>query len=148
VHPRGQCCTDWDSELVIDTTKTECLEKFWDTHKAPESTLPGEGEPLLDSPEIIRYEAMRRVSGTPKRHGRNRSASDGTALIAPGHNLSTYHPAWSLPNLLDTFGPLIFPIHRAALLRKRLLITAHAPVQEICNFGKHACNTLIFGEYS
>lgn len=70
-----------------------------------------------------------------KGHGRNRSASDGTALLPPGHNLSPHHPAWSLPHLLEAFGPLIFPIHRAALLRKRILITAHAPVEETCNFG-------------
>jgi hypothetical protein len=56
-------------------------------------------------------------------------------LLPPGQTLSPHHPAWSLPHLLEAFGPLIFPIHRAALLRKRILITAHAPVQEPCNFG-------------
>lgn len=62
--------------------------------------------------------------------------SDGAALLAaPGHKLSPYHPAWSLTRLLDTFGPLIFPIQRAALLRKRILISCHAPVHEMCNFG-------------
>jgi hypothetical protein len=69
-----------------------------------------------------------------KGHNRNRSASDGTALLPPGHNLSTYHPAWSLIPLLDTLGPLIFPIYRAALLRRRILIAGHAPVQETCDF--------------
>jgi hypothetical protein len=76
------------------------------------------------------------VLPTPvKGHSRKRSASDGTALIPPGHRLSPFHPAWSLTKLLDTFGPLIFPIQRAALLRKRILISTHAPVHEICNFG-------------
>ena len=51
------------------------------------------------------------------------------------HHLSRYHPAWSLTNLLDTFGPLIFPIYRAALLRQRILISGHVPVRETCNFG-------------
>ncbi len=69
-------------------------------------------------------------------HRRKRSASDGAALVPPGHRLSPYHPAWSLTKLLDTFGPLIFPIHRAALLRKRILISTHTPVHEVCNFGR------------
>ena len=56
-------------------------------------------------------------------------------MLPPEHNLSLHHPAWSLPHLLEAFGPLIFPIHRACLLRKRILITAHAPVEETCNFG-------------
>jgi len=82
------------------------------------------------------FKPLRAKTGKPK-HGRNRSASDGTALLPPGHNLSAYHPAWSLPAMLDAFGPLIFPIQRAALLRKRILITTHAPVEEACNFGGH-----------
>jgi len=108
------------------------LEKFWEAHKAYGPSPKGDTDSLLDSPASIKFK-----SGT-KGHGRNRSASDGTALIASGHNLSTYHPAWSLPHLLDTFGPLIFPIQRAALLRKRILITTHAPVQETCNFGQYS----------
>lgn len=71
-----------------------------------------------------------------KGHARNRSASDGTSVVPAGHRLSPYHPAWSLTSLLDKFGPLIFPIHRAALLRKRILISCHAPVHEICDFGE------------
>lgn len=71
-----------------------------------------------------------------REHTRDRSASDGAALVAPEHKLSPYHPAWSLTSLLDQFGPLIFPIHRAALLRQRILISCHAPVHEICDFGR------------
>lgn len=85
---------------------------------------------LLESPLVGAH--------TPKLkqgHNRNRSASDGTVLSQPGNRLSSHHPAWSLVPLLDTFGPLIFPIHRAALLRKRILLSCHAPVHEMCNFG-------------
>ncbi len=75
--------------------------------------------------------------GSRSQHTRNRSASDGTALLLPpGHRLSPHHPAWSLTSLLETFGPLIFPIYRAALLRKRILISTHAPVREVNNFGR------------
>jgi len=95
----------------------------------------GKTDSLLDSPSSIKFKPIRTTPGKPKGHGRNRSASDGTVLLPAGHTLSAHHPAWSLPHLLEIFGPLIFPIHRAALLRKRILITAHAPVQETCDFG-------------
>ena len=111
------------------------LEEFWEEHKAQGPALPGDVDSIPDSPSSIKFKPIRMTPGRPKAHGRNRSASDGTALLPPGHSLSVYHPAWSLPRLLETFGPLIFPIHRAALLRKRILITAHAPVEETCNFG-------------
>ncbi|KAL2074590.1 hypothetical protein VTL71DRAFT_8368 [Oculimacula yallundae] len=122
------------SELIIDTTQTEVLEKYWDEHKAQGPSPPLETTSLLDSPSSLKFKPVRAITGKPKGHGRNRSASDGTALLPPGHNLSPYHPAWSLPRLLEAFGPLIFPLHRAALLRKRILITGHAPVQETCDF--------------
>jgi len=113
------------------------LEDFWDVHKAKGSAPAQDSESVLDSPSSIVFKPLRKKTSKPK-HGRNRSASDGTALIPPGHSLSAYHPAWSLPALLDTFGPLIFPLQRAALLRKRILITTHAPVEEACNFGKYS----------
>lgn len=123
-----------DSMLIVDTTKIELLEKYWEEHKAQEIAV-GEIDPQLDSPSSIQYMPMRKTPVKSDGRGRNRSASDGAALLPPGHSLSAYHPAWSLLHLVETFGPLIFPIHRAALLRKRILITTHAPVQETCNFG-------------
>jgi hypothetical protein len=123
------------SELIIDTSETKVLEEYWEEHKAQGPTIIADTDSLLDSPSSIRFKPVRTTPSNNKGHTRNRSASDGTALLPPGHTLSTYHPARSLLRLVDTFGPLIFPIHRAALLRKRILITAHAPVQEVCNFG-------------
>ena len=125
------------SELIVDTSDTKILEDFWEEHKSQDSFNDREPDSLLESPTSLRYQPIRNNPTKPKGHGRNRSASDGTALLPPGQNLSTYHPAWSLPRLLEIFGPLIFPIHRAALLRKRILITAHAPVEETCNFGTY-----------
>lgn len=123
------------SDLIVDTTKTQGLEEYWEEHKAKGPLPVVDSESFLDSPSSIKFQSIQRTPSKPKGHNRNRSASDGTALLPPGHNLSAYHPAWSLLSLLETFGPLIFPIHRAALLRKRILITAHAPVEETCNFG-------------
>jgi hypothetical protein len=112
--------------LAKNRNMTEILEKYWDSNKAKE----GEAFSPVNTP----------ISPVPdqsrKTHDRNSSLTDGVSLFQPEHKLSPYHPAWSLAELLDTFGPLIFPIHRAALLRQRILISCHAPVHEICNFGR------------
>ncbi|KAJ2897980.1 hypothetical protein MKZ38_004248 [Zalerion maritima] len=123
--------------LARDRKQTALLEAYWERNHArePASSLAQDLEHANISPESplaspsATYQALR-----AKGHRRSRSASDGTALIPPGHKLSSFHPAWSLMSLLDTFGPLIFPIHRAALLRKRILISCHAPVHQICDF--------------
>lgn len=64
---------------------------------------------------------------------RSFSVSEPT-IILPGQTLSPLHPALSLSSFVDIFGPLIFPIYRAALARKRILIITHAPVEPACNF--------------
>ncbi|KAK4123902.1 hypothetical protein N657DRAFT_596813 [Parathielavia appendiculata] len=123
---------DIAAKLAADRTQTQLLDEYWDKNGLHETTAP---QPLKDTPlesPLLSIRASR--PGLGNGHARNRSASDGAALIPPGHRLSPFHPAWSLTALLDTFGPLIFPIHRAALLRKRILISCHAPVHEVCNF--------------
>lgn len=130
----AEALKDLAARLAADREQTQLLEEYWDRNGAGETTAP---QPLKDIPlesPLLGVKTAR--PGLGRGHTRNRSASDGTALIPPGHRLSPFHPAWSLTSLLDTFGPLIFPIHRAALLRKRILISCHAPVHEICNFGK------------
>ena len=67
---------------------------------------------------------------------RKRAVTSASALAPPGQSLDPYHPALSLPYFLDTFGPLVFPIYKAALLRKRILIVGQAPVEQACNFGR------------
>ncbi|KAL1838840.1 hypothetical protein VTJ49DRAFT_2163 [Mycothermus thermophilus] len=121
------------SRLAADRDQTQLLDKYWDEHGVTETTAP---QPLKDLPLESPLLSARPIRPTLGRQGhtRNRSASDGAALVPPGHRLSPFHPAWSLTLLLDIFGPLIFPIHRAALLRKRILISCHAPVHEVCNF--------------
>ncbi|KAH8895140.1 hypothetical protein GQ53DRAFT_716029 [Thozetella sp. PMI_491] len=118
------------AQLATDQTQTSILEQYWEKNKARDTTA---AQPLKDTPLSSPFVSFN-ITPPRKGHFRNRSASDGGALIAPGHRLSPFHPAWSLSTLLDTFGPLIFPIHRAALLRKRILISTHAPVREACNF--------------
>ncbi|CAG8972162.1 hypothetical protein HYALB_00009710 [Hymenoscyphus albidus] len=122
------------SVLVKDGSKTEILDEFWEENKGQGDSPAVETDSIADTPTSVKFQSIRTSPSKPRGHNRNRSASDGAALLPPGQHLAAYHPAWSLPNLLEIFGPLIFPIHRAALLRKRILITAHAPVQETCNF--------------
>ncbi|KAK9475634.1 hypothetical protein V1514DRAFT_23970 [Lipomyces japonicus] len=44
------------------------------------------------------------------------------------------HPAYSLPELLDAFGPLIFTVWKAAIARERILIIGDVPIEKGCNF--------------
>lgn len=150
-HAQG--LKDLAAKLARDRNDTEALEQYWDSRKAEKDVAPASlplptGETPLASPAVtfLTEPATSTSDDTPqtpppaaarKGHARKRSASDGISLNhgTSSHNkLSPYHPAWSLTTLLDRFGPLIFPIHRAALLRKRILISCHAPVHEACNF--------------
>jgi hypothetical protein len=62
--------------------------------------------------------------------------STATTFISSHHALIPHHPALTLEESIKTFGPLIFPLYRAALLRKRILIVTETPVEFSCNFGK------------
>ncbi|KAF4981345.1 hypothetical protein FZEAL_2830 [Fusarium zealandicum] len=118
------------SKLAEDRKKISILEDYWTASREK----PGQGHRRLSGETPVSSPSIHSQPLGRKSHNRNRSASDGASLIPAGHSLSPYHPAWSLTSLLDKFGPLIFPIHRAALLRKRILISCHAPVHEICDF--------------
>ncbi|QBM87245.1 protein of unknown function DUF4484 [Metschnikowia aff. pulcherrima] len=60
------------------------------------------------------------------------------------------HPLCKLPLILLTVGPLIFPLFKAALLRKNILIFNHSSqgtaklVQETCLRGPAACGALAY----
>ncbi|KAM0562056.1 hypothetical protein ACHAPJ_002500 [Fusarium lateritium] len=118
------------AKLAEDRKNTSILDDYWVANREK----PGNGNRRLSGETPVSSPALNSQPFPRKTHSRNRSASDGASLIPPGNKLSPYHPAWSLTSLLDKFGPLIFPIHRAALLRKRILISCHAPVHEICDF--------------
>lgn len=121
--------------LVTSPQETKILEAYWEFHKADDDRKSNKSDVSIDSPSSTRFQPIRQQPVWVKGHGRNRSASDGTVLLQPGHSLASHHPAWSLSALLDLFGPLIFPVHRAALLRRRILISGHAPVHQTCDFG-------------
>ncbi|KFY33996.1 hypothetical protein V494_07149 [Pseudogymnoascus sp. VKM F-4513 (FW-928)] len=121
-------------KLAVETPDLTLLEEYWESHKLQDGKGSAQFDSILDSPSSLVFKPQPGRSIQHDGHSRTRSASDGAALMHPGQSLSLYHPAWSLTTLLDTFGPLIFPIYRSALLRKRVLISCHAPVQETCDF--------------
>ena len=120
--------------LVQDPAKTQALESFWLAHKLPiEEDLHKEPAESPSDVQAKRNQSQASPNGKPRT--RNRAVSTASALALPGQSLSSHHPALSLPMLIDTFGPLVFPLYRAALLRKRILLVGQAPVELACNFG-------------
>ncbi|POS85420.1 hypothetical protein EPUL_003338 [Erysiphe pulchra] len=121
------------NKLIDDTKKTQVLEDYWEKHRV--QTFSHETR-ISQLPSLIGagFKSLPNSPRLPRSHSRSRSLSDIQLLHSDVHTLSTHHPVWSMVNLLDTFGPLIFPIYRAALLRQRILITTFPPVQETCNF--------------
>lgn len=117
--------------LADDSDNTDPLSAYWETHQLSEDTVSPPDSP---SGSIASLK-------TPVRdvYARHRALSDATALLTSKQSLAPYHPALSLPEFLDTFGPLVFQLYRAALLRKRILLVGEAPVEESCNFGLSPC---------
>ncbi len=120
--------------LAQDTTKTQPLEDYWEAHRLRDDDPSTQPNLPIGSPSSLKLKPVRGQFSNG--HARNRSISDATALELPGHTLSPFHPALSLPEFMETFGPLIFPLYRAALLRKRILLIGQAPVQLNCNYGE------------
>lgn len=116
---------------------TQPLAEFWKQHQ-----IDDEGEPTQKSSEVSSpsFDKNERRQGQPSSNGhprtRNRAISTASALAPSGQGVSSHHPALSLPSFLDTFGPLIFPLYKAALLRRRILLVGHAPVELTCNYGR------------
>jgi hypothetical protein len=121
--------------LVIDPTQTQSLDDFWEDYKITEEPTSATSHPLdmsRQAGESSRSPSRVSVNGRIKQRDRGISSASGPVLLGPG--LSPHHPALSLPTLLDTFGPLVYPLYKAALLRKRILMVTKAPVELSCNF--------------
>ncbi|KAK3705248.1 hypothetical protein LTR37_013409 [Vermiconidia calcicola] len=101
------------------------LELYWKGNRQDEAA---QKEPA--SPSMVR-----RTSIPPEvSRKRKRARSDASDAFPSGHAIPSDHPALSVPDLLDTFGPLVLPLYRAALLRRRILVIGTPPVQRSCNF--------------
>lgn len=105
--------------LIDDQATTTPMETFWDKHRMQQKS---EDENPISDESMPGYQKLRTLSTT--------------TLTTPSASpsLPPHHPALALPNLLRTFGPLIFPLFRACLLQKRILILGEAPVEPNCDF--------------
>ncbi|KAL9020121.1 MAG: hypothetical protein Q9185_002651 [Variospora sp. 1 TL-2023] len=123
------------NHLVQDPSNTDPLEDYWQEHQYHEDDEASRPSSREESPTAMR-EKRRRSKSSPsgQPRTRNRAVSSASALAPPGQTLSAHHPALSLSTFLDTFGPLLFPLYKAALLRKRILLVGQAPVEVACNF--------------
>ena len=121
---------------MLDPTKTKPLDDYWEANKLSEETPTDLPDSRSSSSQQSEHDhTQSQASPTLKGPGRNRAISSASMLGSPGQGVSPHHPALSLPRLLDTFGPLIFPLYKAALLRKRILMVTQAPVELSCDFG-------------
>lgn len=111
------------------------LDEYWEKNRISEGE-EGRGDRATDvdgdSPKL---KSRWRNDHKPDGYRRPRGISDATALMGSEPALSANHPAISLPNFLHDFGPLVFPLYRTALLRKRILMVGEPPVERNCNFG-------------
>lgn len=67
---------------------------------------------------------------------RDRAISTVTAIPKDEERLPEYHPALAILQYINLFGPLVFRLQQAALLRKRILFVGSPPVKTTCEFGK------------
>jgi hypothetical protein len=112
-------------DAVKDSEDTRSLELFWQKYKQDEANRSEAASPS----------AVRRMSLPPGlERKRKRASSDTATRFSNQQGAPNDHPALSVPELLDTFGPLLFPLYRAALLRQRIILLGTPPVQRSCNF--------------
>lgn len=108
-------------EYVKDMSNTQLLSEYWEMHQIRESeSFDGIPDSPLDSPVSM--------FKNPGELLRGQISSDAMVLESPRPGLAPYHPASSLSEFIDCFGPLVFPLYRTALLRKRILLVTEAPV--------------------
>ncbi|KAI6904952.1 hypothetical protein KC334_g6389 [Hortaea werneckii] len=103
-------------QLVGNSDDKTALESYW--KKCQQTNEEGAEHDSHDA----------RVDGS--RSTRLSESQHGLKLDAEG---VADHPALYMPALLDCFGPLIFPLCRASLLRKRILMLGSPPVQRNCS---------------
>ncbi|KAF1835141.1 hypothetical protein BDW02DRAFT_568288 [Decorospora gaudefroyi] len=103
--------------LADDTDTVTPLEEFWHEQTLNRSSK-GESSD----------------NGNAKGHSRARAISTVSAVMKDEESLPEYHPALSILCYLDMFGPLVFRLQQAALLRKRILFVGVPPVRAACEF--------------
>lgn len=112
-------------EVVSHADDREGLEQYWKQHQdvgGAEATTTSANSRDLETAD----------STQPSRA---RSRSNASGVISTQDRIPSDHPALSASSLLECFGPLLFPLIRSALLRRRILILGSPPVQRNCNYA-------------
>ena len=109
--------------VVKNTNDTRALELYWKKHREDNAAKQ------KCSDKVTAQVAQDITSGK-----RKRVQSDATEAMRSEPAIAPDHPALAVLDLLDAFGPLVYPLYRAALLRKRILFLGTPPVQRSCNF--------------
>ncbi|EEP82221.1 predicted protein [Uncinocarpus reesii 1704] len=124
------CLKELARKLADDYHNHQPLVEYWETFQLPNNQHDSPPDsPLTSISSLKAKQAMR-----PDDFQRGRAISDATALLTATQVLAPFHPALCLPDFKNSFGPLMFPLYRASLLRKRILLIGDAPVETSCNF--------------
>lgn len=123
----AQSLQDLAAVLVDDVSKTEPLEQFWEQFRSDHKQDAHSSKSNVPESSVQPGPSWRG-------HSRNRALSSLTAVLPTDQSLPPLHPALSIVKYIDTFGPLVFSLHREALLRKRILFIAPPPVRLTCEF--------------
>lgn len=112
-------------DVVRDTSDIRALELFWKQHRTDQASRRSSAFPA----------ATRDASSAGlESRKRKRALSDATLAGFNAEGIwPTDHPALHVPAVLDMFGPLLFPLHRAALSRRRVLMLGSPSVQDNAN---------------
>ena len=111
---------------VDDPGNTIALDEYWERHQARPDEHSARSEDDI---------AGQDSSHDPDGYTKSRKMSTATTFVASTHALTPHHPALNLIESIKVFGPLIFPLYRLALLRKRVLIITDTPIEFACNLG-------------
>lgn len=123
-----------DSKHLSNSERLQMLEDYWEKNQLRDNHAVAHTEGG-SPPESPQFSSMPSSATQINGYRRRRAVSDATALMKSEQQLPPHHPALSLPKFITDFGPLVFPLYRAALLRKRILIVGGPPVEQNCNYG-------------
>ena len=109
------------------------LEDYWTEHKVDDSYQADPRTPRSPAASTDSLNISKQRNGDTDGYKGLRSMSATSVFLPSSHALTPHHPAARLMDVLQLFGPLIFPLYRAALLRKRILLVSETPVELACN---------------
>jgi hypothetical protein len=116
-------------KIMQDKEDTGALEQYWEEYKIRASSVP----PEESTDDLFQSRSKQHGQGQANGYQKFRSMSAGSVFVPGSHSLGAHHPATKLMAMFDLFGPLIFPLYRFALLKKRILILGEAPVEMGCD---------------